>query len=115
MSDEIASCAAGESPCAKLATECSAAAAIATDAHRAPPFAGGNEADVRRNRFLRFRPIPLVRYAPDLGAQLRELLLDRLVAAIDVIDTFDLGAALGNESREHQARRGAQVGRHHGC
>jgi hypothetical protein len=24
---------------------------------KATPFAGGNEADVRRNRFLRFRPI----------------------------------------------------------
>src|SRR5215469_12026105 len=28
---------------------------------RVTPFAGGNEADVRRNRFLRFRPIILGR------------------------------------------------------
>jgi len=28
-----------------------------TQPAKAPPFAGGNEANVRRNRFLRFRPI----------------------------------------------------------
>ena len=37
--------------------ECSAAEVIRAAARRAAPFAAGNEADVRQNRFLRFRPI----------------------------------------------------------
>jgi hypothetical protein len=43
MSAEIASCDFGQSKRAQPA--------------KAAPFAGDNEADVRRNRFLRFRPI----------------------------------------------------------
>src|SRR6516165_12688105 len=54
-----------------------------------------------------------VRNAPDLGSELRELLLDGLVTAIDVVDALDLGAALGDEAGEYQARRGAQIGGHH--
>ncbi|HYP65588.1 MAG TPA: hypothetical protein VEQ14_04520 [Steroidobacteraceae bacterium] len=30
---------------------------LTTQPAKVTPFAGGNEADVRRNRFLRFRPI----------------------------------------------------------
>src|ERR1700756_2213776 len=58
-------------------------------------------------------PRGLIRHAPDLRAELRELLLDGLVAAIDVVDALDLGASLGYEAREHQARGGAQVGGHY--
>src|SRR5579864_6799102 len=65
-------------------------------------FAGGNGADVRRNRLRRFRPIQLVRDAPDLGSELRELLFDGFVTAIDVIDALHLGASLGDQAREHQ-------------
>jgi len=58
--------AAGKNPCAKLATECSAAEAIAADAHRAPPFAGGRRSDVRRNRSpMRSRQKP--RFLPAAG------------------------------------------------
>ncbi|MGH8131917.1 MAG: hypothetical protein ACRETP_01585, partial [Steroidobacteraceae bacterium] len=55
-------------------------------AARVTPLAAGNQADVRRDRFLRFRPIKLVRHPPDLRAELCQLLLDRLVTAIDVVD-----------------------------
>jgi hypothetical protein len=37
--------------------KCSVAEVIAAGVHRAPPLAGGNEADVRENRFLRFLPM----------------------------------------------------------
>src|SRR6516165_5927674 len=67
-----------------------------------------NEADVRRDRLPRFRPIQSVRDAPDLRSELRELLFDGLVAAIDVVDALDLGTPFGDQAREHQARRGAQ-------
>src|SRR3712207_8912783 len=36
-----------------------------------------------------------------------------LVAAVEMVDPVDLGLALGGESGEDQAHRGAQVGRHH--
>src|SRR5947208_5126101 len=50
--------------------------------------------------------------ALDACAQLRELLLDAFVTAIEVIDPIDPGLALGDETRDHEARRGPQVGRH---
>src|SRR6266516_8177801 len=50
----------------------------------------------------------------DTRTQLRELLLDALVAAIEVIDPVDSRLAFGNETRDDEARRGAQVGRHDG-
>src|SRR5579862_434979 len=78
---------------------CCAQALVALEALRqrakATPFARGNEADVRQNRRRRFCPIQSVRYAPDLRAELRQLLFDRLVTAIDVIDALDVGAPLG--------------------
>src|SRR6266853_1339554 len=51
----------------------------------------------------------------DARTELRELLLDALVPAIEVIDPVDSGLAFGNETRDDEARRGAQVGRHDGC
>jgi hypothetical protein len=48
-----------------------------------------------------------------LRAQLLQLFLDRLIAAVDVIDALDLGAPSGHQAGQHQARRGAQVRRHH--
>ena len=39
------------------------------------------------------------RYAPDARAQLLQLLLDRFVAAVDVIDALDLGTAVGDQAR----------------
>src|SRR5712692_1851260 len=51
----------------------------------------------------------------DARAELRELLLDALVAAIEVIDSIDPRFALGNQTRDDEARRRAQVGRHDGC
>src|SRR6266545_517069 len=45
-------------------------------------------------------------------AELRELLLDALVPAIEVVDAIDGRLAFGREARDHEARRGAQVGRH---
>src|SRR5262252_10645504 len=46
-------------------------------------------------------------------AELRQLLLDAFVAAVEVIDAVDARLALGDEARDDQARRGAQVRRHH--
>ena len=51
--------------------------------------------------------------ALDRGAAGRELLLDPLVAAVEVVDAGDPGLALGGEAGEDQADAGAQVGRHH--
>src|SRR6185437_11864958 len=46
-----------------------------------------------------------VRSASDLSAELRQLLLDRLVSPVDVIDALDFGGAFGNQSGQHQACR----------
>src|SRR2546429_5006499 len=45
--------------------------------------------------------------------QLRELLLDRLIPAIDVVDALDLRASLRHEAREHQAGGRTHGGRAH--
>ena len=37
-----------------------------------------------------------------------------VVAAVQVVDAVDQGLALGHQAGDHQAGRGAQVGRHHG-
>src|SRR3989449_11152001 len=50
----------------------------------------------------------------DARAELRELLLDALVTAIEVIDSIDSRLAFGNQTRDDEARRRAQVGRHDG-
>src|SRR5690625_1436435 len=49
----------------------------------------------------------------NVGAQLLQLLFDALVATIDMIDAIDDGGALRRQPGNHQARRGAQVRRHH--
>src|SRR5678815_948027 len=49
---------------------------------------------------------------PDLRTNRAQLLLDRLVSAIEVIDAQDLGLARRDEPREDQARGRAQVGGH---
>src|SRR4051812_35470517 len=53
-------------------------------------------------------------YASDAGAQLAQALLDVLVAAVQVVDAIDDRLALGHEPGDDEARRGAQVGGHHG-
>src|SRR6266487_5812148 len=50
----------------------------------------------------------------DTRTQLRELLLDALVATIEVIDPIDSGLTFGNQTRDDEARRSTQVGRHDG-
>src|SRR5687768_443812 len=52
--------------------------------------------------------------AADSRAQARELFLDPLVAAVEVIDALHGGGATRDQSRQHQARGGAQIGRHDG-
>src|SRR5690606_896149 len=54
----------------------------------------------------------LARHAANLGTQQLELLFDALVAAVDVVDAVDQRIAVGNQRRQHQAGRGAQVGGH---
>ena len=51
--------------------------------------------------------------ALDVGADRGELLLDALVAAIEVIDAAHVGFAFGHQPGDHQRRAGAQIGRHH--
>src|SRR4029078_238846 len=46
-------------------------------------------------------------------AQPAEFLLERFVAAVQVVNAVDHGLALRSEAREHEARPGAQGGRHH--
>src|SRR5688572_24159277 len=46
------------------------------------------------------------------GAKDAELLLDRLVAAVEVVDALDHRLALGHQPGDHQARGGPQVGGH---
>src|SRR5579883_3677899 len=48
----------------------------------------------------------------DLGAARRQLLLEMLIAAIEVIDPVDDRLALGGEPGEHERHRGAEVGGH---
>src|SRR5258706_9634012 len=50
----------------------------------------------------------------DARAELRELFLDALVTTIEVIDPIDPRFALRDQTRDDEARRGAQVGRYDG-
>src|SRR5260221_7112411 len=52
-------------------------------------------------------------HALDARAELRELLLDALVAAVEMIDPVDPSLALGDQTGDHEARLSAQVRRHH--
>src|SRR3546814_5003542 len=49
----------------------------------------------------------------DPRPQARQLRLDVLVAAVQVVDAVDGGLARCHQPRQHQRRRCAQVGRHH--
>src|SRR5215510_6355092 len=51
--------------------------------------------------------------ALDGGAAGRELVLEPLEAAVEVIDAIDHGLALGRERGDHEGDRGAQIGGHH--
>jgi len=51
--------------------------------------------------------------ALNVGADRAELVLDALVAAVDVIDAVDHRSVVGNERRQYQARAGAEVARRH--
>src|SRR5258706_8136904 len=52
-------------------------------------------------------------YPTNLRANARQLFLDRLVTAIEMVDPQHLGGAFSDKAREHEARRSAQVGCHH--
>src|SRR4051812_49033901 len=52
--------------------------------------------------------------ALDARAERRELALEPLVAAVEVVDAVDDGLAFGHQAGDHQPGRGAQVGGHHG-
>ena len=46
---------------------------------------------------------------PDARTELRELLFDALVAAVDVVDPIDGGVTVRHQPGEHQTRRGPQI------
>src|SRR6266568_4811164 len=50
----------------------------------------------------------------DAGAQRLKLLLEGLVAAVEVVDARDLGGASRREPGQYERGRGAQIGRHDG-
>src|SRR5271157_412525 len=52
--------------------------------------------------------------AADLGADSLQLFLDVLVTAVDVVDAVNDGFAVGDQSGEHERRRGAQIAGQHG-
>src|SRR5439155_458187 len=52
--------------------------------------------------------------ALDARPEGRQLLLQRFVAAVEVVDAVDQGLAFGDEAGYDQPRRGAQVGGHDG-
>ena len=45
--------------------------------------------------------------------QARELFLEPLETAVEMVDAVDHGLAFGGKAGDHQRHRGAQVGRHH--
>src|ERR1700694_2460922 len=64
------------------------------------------------DKALNFTAISLGALAP--RAERGELFLERLVAAVEVIDAIDDGLALGHQRGNDQARRRAQIRRHDG-
>src|SRR5258708_6838547 len=52
--------------------------------------------------------------ALDARPESGQLGLERLVAAVEMVDALDLRLSFGNERGDDQAGRGPQVGRHHG-
>src|SRR6185503_19754644 len=53
-------------------------------------------------------------YAMNACPELGEARLDPLVPAVEMIDAIDERLAVGDQPRDDQARRGAQVRGHHG-
>src|SRR5258708_18685050 len=51
----------------------------------------------------------------DARAERAELGLERLVAAVEVIDAIDHRLAVGHQPRDHQPGRSTQIGGHDGC
>src|ERR1700692_542633 len=49
----------------------------------------------------------------DRGAAGRQLFLEPLEAAVEMVDAVDHGLAFGGQPRDHERHRGAQIGRHH--
>ena len=60
-----------------------------------------------------FRFAEHVADAANLCADAAKFFFDALIAAIDVIHAVDDCFALGDQSCQHQRRRGAQIGCHH--
>src|SRR5262249_39087179 len=58
-------------------------------------------------------PLPLPAQPLDRRPTCRELVLDPLEAAVEMVDAVDHGLALGGETGDDQRHRGAEVGRHH--
>src|SRR5688572_33301550 len=54
-----------------------------------------------------------LRDALDLRPEPGQLLLDVLVATVEMVDAVDRGLAIGDQPGEDQRSRRAQVGRHH--
>src|SRR5690606_33344930 len=52
----------------------------------------------------------VIGHATDLGADLGQLLLDAIVASVDVVDAVDDRLPPGAEAGRHQAARGAKAG-----
>ena len=65
---------------------------------RAAPLPGAVDPEVRPELVLARPSLP-----PDLGTQPLQLLLDALVAAIDVVDALDVGRAFRDQAGQHQA------------
>src|SRR3954454_15403862 len=65
------------------------------------------------SRAVTIRSSNSVADALDRGAAGRQLFLEPLEAAVQVIDAVDHGLAFSGQSRNHQRYRSAQVRRHH--
>src|ERR1019366_780035 len=63
-------------------------------------------------RFCGIRAKSSIADALDGSAARRELFLEPLESAVEMIDAIDHGLAFGGKPRDHQRHRRAQVGRH---
>ena len=48
-----------------------------------------------------------------VNAASRQLILQTLIAAVEVVDASDMGGATGNHARKHQGYAGPKVGAHY--
>src|SRR5258706_15401376 len=53
-------------------------------------------------------------YAMNARPELGEASLEPLVPTVEMVDALDERLAVGDQPRDHQARRSAQIGGHHG-